>query len=372
MRSRAWHVALILALVAPAKAGGGAPPLLDADGFELAVPPYRYVFPRDHASHPSYRTEWWYYTGHLAAGARRFGYQLTFFRVGLPRLRAGSTSAWAVQDLVFVHVALTDEARGRFRSADDASRPALGIAGADSLRYHVWLDGAYARLGPDGRKQLVRGGGPGFDFTLALATDKPPAVHGENGVSQKSAGAGNASHYYSLTRLATRGTLRLDGDSLAVEGVSWMDHEFGSGRMAATHRGWDWFSVQLDDGRELMLYRLRRRDGVTEPLSSGTLVERDGRTRHLPLSAFAIDSVGTWTSPRTHARYPSGWRLRVPSVGIALTLEPAVPDQELVAKRMGGVAYWEGSVRVRGTSAGRPVTGAGYVELTGYGGPAPF
>jgi predicted secreted hydrolase len=142
--------------------------------------------------------------------------------------------------------------------------------------------------------------------------------------------------------------------------------------MAATHSGWDWFSVQLDDGRELMLYRLRRRDGGVEPLSSGTLVERDGRTRPLPLAAFAIDSTGSWTSPHTHARYPSGWRLRVPSWGIDLSLEPTVRDQELVAAHMGGVAYWEGSVRVRGTSGGRPATGEGYVELTGYGGRGPF
>lgn len=344
----------------------------DADGFALAVPPYAFAFPRDHASHPGFRTEWWYYTGHIAAGARRFGYELTFFRVGLPHLRAGSTSAWAARDLVFEHVALTDETGSRFRCADEARRPALGIAGADSTRYDVWLDDDHARLAHDGRTHLLRGQGQDFGFTLALVPGKPPAVHGEDGVSQKTAGAGNASHYYSLTRMATRGTLRVAGDSLAVDGVSWMDHEFGSSRMADTHAGWDWFSVQLDDGRELMLYRLRRRDGGIEPLSSGTLVERDGRTRHLALADFAIDSTGAWTSPRTHARYPSGWRLRVPSADIALVLEPTVRDQELVAAQMGGVAYWEGSVRVLGTAGGRPVTGEGYVELTGYGGRGPF
>jgi predicted secreted hydrolase len=368
-------VAVSLALMLPAPppgcAAASAPPR-DGDGFALAVAPFAYVFPRDHASHPDYRTEWWYYTGHLASGARRFGYELTFFRVGLPRLRAGSTSAWAVQDLVFVHAALTDESRGTFRSADDARRPALGLAGADSTRYDVWLEDAYARLAPDGRTHELHGGGPGFAFTLSLSQDRPPAIHGEGGVSRKASGEGNASHYYSLTRLATRGGLRVGGDTLAVTGESWMDHEFGSARMADTHAGWDWFSVQLDDGRELMLYRLRRKDGGVEPLSSGTLVERDGRTRHLPLDAFRIDATDSWTSPRTHARYPAAWRVSVPSAGLALVLAPTVRDQELVAGHMGGVVYWEGSVRVSGTASGRTVAGQGYVELTGYGGRGPF
>ncbi len=368
------RLALLLALLAATAATprrAVAPPV-DADGYTLAVAPYTFTFPRDHASHPRYRTEWWYYTGHLAAGERRFGYELTFFRVGLPRRRAAIESAWAAHDLVFVHVALTDEARGRFRAFDDVRRPALGIAGADTARYDVWLEGSRAGLDPDERTHRLRGVAPDFAFELALAPLKPPAIHGDGGTSPKAAGAGNASHYYSLTRMETRGTLHVDGDSLAVTGTSWMDHEFGSNRMAATHAGWDWFSLQLGDGRELMLYRMRLRGGGVEPLSSGTLVEPDGRTRHLPLASYTIEPRGTWTSPRTGARYPASWRVRVPSAGIDVEVDPTVRDQELVATRMGGVAYWEGSVHVRGSSAGRDAAGEGYVELTGYAGPPPF
>jgi predicted secreted hydrolase len=211
-----------------------------------------------------------------------------------------------------------------------------------------------------------------FSIALDLTPVKPPAIHGDGGVSQKTEGEGNASHYYSLTRLTTRGTLVVGRDSLAVSGQSWMDHEYGSGRLADTHAGWDWFSVQLDDGRELMLYRLRMKDGSPEPLSAGTVVAIDGRTRHLSLTDFDIVASGRWRSPETGADYPNGWRVRVPSEGLDLALEPTVRDQEVLARAMGGIAYWEGSCRVRGSSRGRPVTGRAYVELTGYGRAPPF
>jgi predicted secreted hydrolase len=190
-------------------------------------------------------------------------------------------------------------------------------------------------------------------------------------VSQKSAGEGNASHYYSFTRLATRGRLALGTDTLAVEGLSWMDHEFGSDHLRGTHTGWDWFAVQLADGRDLMLYRMRRVDGRIDTCSAGTLVEADGRTRALGVADFSTRPLGEWLSPHTGGRYPSGWSVRVPGE-LELTLTPTVADQELSAASMGGIAYWEGSVRVSGTSAGQPVRGEGYVELTGYVERSPF
>jgi len=343
----------------------------NADGFLLAVPPYQFRFPADHASHPGHQIEWWYYTGHLAAGARRFGFEMTFFRVGLPRL-GERASAWASRDLVFLHLALTDERGRRFLSHDAAHRAALGIAGADSSRYRVWLDDSEAWLAPDGVTHRLVGRAPQFALDLALAPSKPPVIHGTGGVSQKTPGEGNASHYYSLTRLEVSGSLVLTGDSLAVRGQAWMDHEFASNRLSATHRGWDWFSVQLDDGRELMLYQLRRADGSVEPLSHGSLVARDGSMRALTARDFRVTPTGSWNSPRTGARYPMGWRLEVPSERLQLTLSPTLEDQELVANTMGGIVYWEGSVRVRGTSAGTPVTGLGYTELTGYTGRAPY
>ncbi len=370
--SRGVAFALVLALTVVAPARAETPPRFDSQGFQLALPPYRFEFPRDHASHPRFQTEWWYYTGHLRSKSERFGYELTFFRVGLPRLRPQSPSAWAARDLMFMHLALTEESRGKFRQHESARRTSLGLAGADTARFHVWLDDAFAGLAPDGVTHQLRSRGPAFGIDLMLESSKAPVIHGEQGVSQKSAGEGNASHYYSLTRMKTSGVVVRDGDTLEVVGQSWMDHEFATNTMATTHAGWDWFSVQLDDGRELMLYQLRLKGGGVEPLSHGTLVERDGSTRGLKLADFQIEATGSWTSRKTAAVYPSGWVVRIPSEQLEIVLEPTVKDQELLAASMGGVVYWEGSVRVSARSRGATVLGSGYVELTGYTGRAPF
>jgi predicted secreted hydrolase len=346
--------------------------MFDTAGFRLAVPPREFAFPRDHASHPQYRVEWWYYTGHLGASGRSFGYELTFFRVGLSRRARPGVSSWAARDAMFAHLALTDETRGRFSSAEDASRAALGLAGADSSGYHTWVHDWSGELAPDGATHRLRARTADFGVALDLAPAKPPVIHGERGVSQKSAAAGNASHYYSLTRMNTRGHVFDGRDSLEVSGLSWMDHEFGSASLSSAQAGWDWFSIQLDDGRELMLYKLRLKNGRTEPLSAGTLVEKDGRSRHLALREFRIASSRRWVSPSTGGEYPSGWRVEVPLERLILEVTPTVKGQELVSRSMGGVAYWEGSCRVRGSSHGRPAAGVGYVELTGYAGPPPY
>lgn len=358
--------------IAIAAWGAAAAAPRDPDGFQLAVPGWRFQFPHDHAAHPSFRTEWWYYTGHLRAGGRTFGYELTFFRVALPGAGRDSASAWRARHVIFRHLALTDDRAGRFRSDERAERAALDLAGADSTRYRVWLGDDYAGLDSDRRTHRLVARGADFSLDLKLEPLKPPVVHGRDGVSQKSAGEGNASHYYSLTRLTTRGRLVAGGDTLAVEGLTWMDHEFSSDRMRDTHSGWDWFSVHLDDGRDLMLYQLRLQKGGIEPFSSGTLVEADGRSRTLPREAFDVKALGEWKSPRTGARYPSGWRVRLAGEELELTLAPTLADQELVVESMRGLAYWEGRVRASGTSRGRAIAGEGYVELTGYAGPPPF
>jgi predicted secreted hydrolase len=366
-------LAVALGVAAPSPSpppGSSVSSVPGTSGFKLARAPYAFHFPRDHASHPDYRTEWWYYTGHVRGGRESFGYELTFFRVGLDLARRDSPSAWAPHTLHLVHLALTDENGRRFHSAEDVGRPALGMSGADTLTYRVWVHGDSAMLAPDGATHLLRAASDDFAFALTLRPLKPPVIHGRHGVSRKSAGDGRASHYYSLTRLATSGTLTYGGRTRPVEGESWMDHEFGSGALGTDQVGWDWFSLQLDDGRELMLYRLRLKDGRTEPFSSGTLVERDGSWRHLTLAAFTIESDARWRSAATGADYPAGWRVRVPSAGLDVTVTPTVSDQELVT-RWTGVSYWEGSVRVSGRSSGRDVAGLGYVELTGYAGAVP-
>ena len=351
--------ALVL-LAALCGAAASAPPA----GFRDASTPWRFEFPRDHAAHPDFQTEWWYYTGHLAAGAHRYGYELTFFRVGVSR--TPRASAWALRDLLFAHAALTDENGRRFFFADTLVRPVLGRAGADSTRYHVWIDDWSAGLDSSGTHHLLRADGGGFALDLVLDPGKPPVVHGAEGISRKNADPARSSHYVSLTRMPTRGRIREERSWRDVTGTSWMDHEFMTAPSAAVDQGWDWLALQMDDGRELMFYRLRLKDGSTDSFSSGTWVEPDGRSRHLALDQVHFESTGTWTSPASGARYPAGWRLAVPGEGFAVAITPAVADQELRTHGPAAVTYWEGSVLVHGTRAGRSITGCGYVELTSY------
>lgn len=336
--------------------------------FRLALPGRLFVFPADHAAHPEFKTEWWYYTGHLQSQeGERFSYQLTFFRVGLLSRPPAGSSAWLARTLYFAHFALTDITGQRFQFFDRASRGALGLAGAATDRYHVWLGDWQAWLQPDGRHRL-EARTPEISLALDLQPVKPPVIHGRQGVSQKAAGVGYASHYYSLTRLTTQGELHYWGRSHQVQGLSWMDHEFSSSQLAPEQVGWDWFSLQLSDGRDLMLYLLRHQDGTLDPHSSGTWVEATGSSQHLPWGSFRVTALGRWRSSRSGATYPAGWRLEIPARDADLTIHPTLPDQELITARSTQVTYWEGSVTVTGQVAGQPVTGRGYVELTGYAG----
>lgn len=342
-----------------------------AGGYLLALPGYEFRFPRDHAAHPEFQTEWWYYTGHLSKGKRKFGFELTFFQVGIDPERRKSRSAWALHTLYFAHFTLTDENQRTFRFTEQISRPALGMAGSRTDRYHVWIHDWSAQLLANDLTHRLRAAAPEFAIDLDLHPAKAPVIHGHDGVSQKTAGLGRASHYYSMTRLETSGTLTLKGEKLQVTGLSWMDHEFGSNQLTPSQKGWDWFSLQLDNGRELMLYVLRLQDGGIEPLSSGTVVQADGTWKHLPLSAFRIENRKSWKSPKSGAVYPAAWRVQVADEGVDLTLTPTVDDQELTTGASTGITYWEGSVRVEGKDRNAPVTGVGYVELTGYTGPTP-
>lgn len=346
-------------------------PLRTSSGFLNARVPFRFVFPRDHAAHFGFQSEWWYFTGHVRApDGRRFGYELTFFRYGL---RAGDPaplhgqSAWRGNQVFPVHLALTDEAGKTFVYDERFAREALGMGHASDRALDVAVE-----------RWTLRGSGPfvlraaseRFGLALVQVAEKGTAVHGQGGVSLKAACATCASHYYSLTRLRTTGTLRYRGATLRVAGVSWMDHEFGSAELQRDQAGWDWFSLQLDDRREIMSYRLRNKDGSLTAESSGSLIDPRGAVRYLGREAVAVAPTGAWTSPHTGAVYPSGWRFRVPSAGLDATLVPVVLDQELVATA-GGVSYWEGAVEVRDTASGRSL-GVGYVELTGYAGAIAF
>jgi predicted secreted hydrolase len=332
--------------------------------------PRPFVFPRDHGPHPGFRTEWWYWTGQVEsadarARPRRFGFQLTFFRRALVPEPVGRASAWGTHEVYLAHLAVTDVDGRRFHAADRWGRAALDVAGATAGPLRVWV-GAWSAEGapPDALPLRLRAADGPVGIDLALTSAKPPVLHGEAGLSRKGAEPGNASYYYSLTRMPAAGTITLDGNAIPVRGLAWMDREWSTSQLGAGQVGWDWFALHLDDGRELMLYRLRRRDGAIDPASSGTLVAADGGARTLGPDAVEVTVLDHWTSPRDQARYPARWRVRVPGEALDLVVTPLLADQELIL----AVRYWEGAVRAEGTAGGRPLGGTGYVELVGYAG----
>ncbi|HEY7269503.1 MAG TPA: lipocalin-like domain-containing protein [Dehalococcoidia bacterium] len=296
----------------------------------------------------------------VARDGRRFGFELVFFRQGERRASSDNPSVWRIDDLYLAHLALTDIDGRRFRSYRRLNRAGPGIAGASLDLARVWNGNWEARLDLATGAQTLSAIAEGIRFHLRLAPRKPPVIHGENGVSQKAEGEGHASYYVSFTRLDVAG--QLNGE--AVHGTAWMDHEWFSSQLAQNQRGWDWFSVQLDDGTDLMLFQLRRMDRSIDPYSSGTFVDRNGRAVHLRREDFKLDPVGWWTSPKTGARYPVKWRITVPSLHLALECSAAIPAQELASEDRSAPAYWEGAVVYGGTPSG-----VGYLEMTGYAAP---
>jgi len=335
-------------------------------GFEIALPGRVFSFPRDHAAHPAFQTEWWDYTGHLrTADGEEYGYQLTLFRrrVDEGHLLSGP-SPWSPQHLYTGHFAVSDGPRKRLIFAEKVNRPTPAAAGADGERLRVWNDDWRAELlGPYHHLQAAM---DGFAINLILLPEKPPVIHGTNGVFQKGPAKGNASHYYSLTRLKTDGYLHVGGVAKAVTGSSWMDHEFGTSQLGPTQVGWDWMSLQLDNRSELLVYLLRHEDGKIDVNSRATLVHPDGRPAHLKVDQIGVIARGRWTSPRSGTPYPQGWDVRVPAAGLNLRIAPTFADHELDTKNSARVMYWAGKVVVEGVHDGRAVGGAGYVGLVGY------
>ena len=343
--------------------------------YRLALPGHTFEFPRDHGSHDDFRTEWWYFTGHLEAGGRAFGYELTFFRMGLrDKVPANNPSKWAVKDLYFAHFAVTDINEQRFNYYERRGRSGVGTSGITEKPLKIWIGdwqmkGKFSGDQSDMKHAFVlQASGKDIELQLELSALKPPVIQGRNGVSQKSEGRGQASHYYSLTRLETKGKLLAGGKRFNVKGLSWMDHEYGSNQMSKEQVGWDWFSLQLEDDTELMLYRMRRKDGKPDPFSSGTYVRADGSKIHLDHRDFVLDSTGEWVSPHSKGTYPSGWRLKIGSLDLEIAVEPLMTDQELMTRESTQITYWEGAVSVNAKRKGKGIKGKGYVELTGYAG----
>jgi predicted secreted hydrolase len=334
--------------------------------FARVTGPRELSFPRDHGSHDDFRSEWWYFTGNLdSSDGRHFGFELTFFRVGLaPSTSSPRTSAWATRQIWMAHFAVTDVHGRRFLSAERFARGALGLAGATAPPVHVWLqdwsvagaaDAVNAELALRARDERVA-------LSLTLEAAAPIAAHGERGFDVKGPEPGNASFYYSFPKLTARGSVELDGIKSDVAGTAWMDREWSTSALSAGVLGWAWFGIQLSDGRELMFYRLRQADGTANRYSGGSLIERDGTVTRLGADDVESEPLAYWTSQRTRVTYPLAWKILLPKQGLALSVQPYLEDQEIDQT----VRYWEGAVRVDGRAAAAQIDGQGYLELAGY------
>jgi predicted secreted hydrolase len=325
---------------------------LFSEGFHYreALPGYEYHFPADYFEHPAFRTEWWYYTGNLTDVAnRRFGFELVFFRQGQMR-ESTNRSAWRVDDVYLAHAAVTDIDGKRFVYSERINRAGPGIAGASEAKATVWNGNWRAQW--NGEKQNLSALTEDFRFDLRVEPLKPLVIHGVDGVSQKADGEGRASHYITFPRLGLGGRLRIGGEDHDIRGLGWMDHEWFTDQLDASETGWDWFSVQLEDNTELMLFDLRKKSGGIDSHSAGTFVNAKGKARHLTASEFTLRPLAYWGS------YPVKWRIEVPSLDVGLDCEAALQNQEL---RTNGTNYWEGAVVYSGTKKG-----VGYLEMTGY------
>jgi predicted secreted hydrolase len=342
-------------------------PQTNSAGFERANGPRTFSFPADDGAHPDFQTEWWYYTGNLTTDSgRHFGFELTFFRRGLIPLSQQSPreSDWAANQVYMGHFALTDVGASQFYAFERLERGAAGLAGARSVpAYQVWIDDWEVSATGSNSYQL-KASEDGKSITLHLVDTQGPILEGDQGYSQKGSESGNASYYYSRTRLDTDGTMSIDGQTYAVKGASWMDHEFSTTALSAQTAGWDWFALQMDDGTCLMLYQIRSYQGSVL-WSNGTWITASGASHSLVTSDFSIGVNSTWKSPHSQAVYPSSWTIQIPSEQLTLNIVPYLPDQELNLS----FTYWEGAVRLSGSRAGQIISGQGYIELTGYASP---
>jgi len=334
--------------------------------FKFAKPGYRYEFPRDHAAHPDFKTEWWHYIGHLKTkDGHPFGFQVTFFRHSLSDEEWKDKPQLKTDTLYFAHFAVTDEKRKAFTYREKFIRGGTPkSSSAEANFYRTWIaDWVVEGLGRYHHIQTVT---DSLSLNLVFLPKKSPVIHGIDGVKWKADGEGHATHYYSISRAEVEGILTIYGQPVEVVGISWFDREFGTSQLGPQQVGWDWFSVQLNNNEELMIYLLRNGDGTTDHNSSGTYIDSDGASEHLTLNDLSVQVCSKWKSKRSGAEYPASWILSVPRRQLRLEVIPTVENQELHTEESTRITYWEGSVKIAGTLRGKKVTGRGYTELTGY------
>jgi predicted secreted hydrolase len=340
-------------------------------GFVIADGSRPLTFPQDFGAHNDFRTEWWYYTGNLQSSeGRHFGFELTIFRVGLipPTAKLPDDSRWYDRNVYFAHFAISDIASEKFYAYERYSRQGPGLAGAQSDPYRVWLED-WSITEQSSNVYRLQAAQEAVALELTLTDEMGVVLHGENGYSRKGEDASNASYYYSQPRLRAEGFVKIAGEQYPVSGLAWKDHEFSTAELDENQIGWDWFSLQFEEGPTLMLFQLRERDGGTSASSSGTFIAEDGIPQPLQKPDFEIRALDEWRSPHTEGMYPSGWEIQLDDPDCRLRVQPWMADQEL---HFPAVTYWEGAVHFEGTCNGESVQGNGYVELTGYTGNLPL
>ena len=344
----------------------------DQSEYLTVAGPCNLEFPGDHGPHAGYRTEWWYYTGNLTSEkGNRYGFQFTIFRTqisppGFEKKWPQPSSGWRTQQIFLGHAAITDISGKQHIQDEKTARAALGLSAATQtgLITDIFIDDWSIRITPDSHTLNVAT--DDFAYEFHLVPEKLPVMHGDAGYSRKGSRPDQASCYYSFTRLKTEGMLSVGGKTESVNGLAWMDHEFSTAALDQGLVGWDWFSLQLSDSTEVMLYLLREENGRIHPVSSGSRVNANGEVHHLAKEDFSVHVLKVWKSPHSEAIYPSQWRMQIHPLGLDLTISANRPDQEMQTLQSTGIIYWEGSVSLTGFKRGQPLTGQGYAELTGY------
>ncbi len=340
---------------------------VESENFSKAVDKRKFIFSDDHGPHSDFRTEWWYFTGNLTSDDnRKFGYQFTIFRTALTRDKQERNSEWNSNQIYMAHFAVTDIDGNKFYFDERFSREGNNLAGAQSSPLKVWLEDwqiiqTNNKTSFDLPEISINAKSEKFEINFILEAVKPFVLQGDEGLSQKGKQPGNASYYYSYTRLKTKGKIILDGEVFSVSGFSWMDREWSTSALSEDQAGWDWFALQLDDNTEVMYYQMRKNDGSPDVFSKGVYVNKDGSSQLIKRDDVTLNVNNFWVSPAGE-KYPSGWRFQIPEKEIDIIITPSIKNQLMDV----AVRYWEGSVKIEGTKSGSKITGRGYVELTGY------
>ncbi|MEZ5346972.1 MAG: lipocalin family protein [Pyrinomonadaceae bacterium] len=330
------------------------------------IEPHMISFPQDIYAHQNVQTEWWYYTGHCKTeSGKRFGFELVFFKrqtdddfLSFLPLRLLANPMYAA------HFAITDIENKKFyfRDLKSFSCPLDIPASASTTALELSI-GDWKISGCGDSHKLHASIGNDIIFRATVRSTKPPALNGHRSADQDAVRKERSSHF-SYTRMQIDGTLSENGHSQSFSGSAWMDREFGTWYQ----RDWDWFSIQLEDDCELMIYQFRNKENKPSRLSHGTFIDRSGKCVYLDAKDFSIEILGTWKSARTGTEYPSGWNIRVEKLGTELKIIPYLEDQELDTRATTMIVYWEGACSVTGSRNDKKISGSAYAELVGYDG----